>query len=610
MNITLPNGYTIKDIPEGTSKEAVMQKAIAAGYATADDFPESPGTQEQEDQGFLGNVVDAFVERGEQFGKNMFNVKKGIEDAGINPIDAYQAISRGNRRIAGAIAGGAGDIVGEGVASALRTVADYTPGVIKDPIKDIAGDIAGSSVGESIGSAAKSVAEIYAGFRKRNPELAQDVDDVANIGAAVLPIKGLSKVGDASGYIATKVSAASKYPLALIPQSKTKQKIAKLIEEKSTDEATAPYQLKKRPKLLEYMKIGSQKIESDSLAQGAIKQGFDKSVIAAVKGASPEDKKKMIKMVSVMEKARSNARYGMTNRPGDVAGKSLMDRFNVIRKKNTEAGRALDGVAKSLKGSEVDVSSSVNSFLANLDDMGIKLKNDFTLDFYESDIEGLPEVEKILTNITKRMSPSRVPDAYDVHRLKKFIDEQVTYGKPIEGLKGKTLGILKKLRSNIDRNLDSMFPEYNEINTIYSDTVKTLNNFKDIAGKKMDLSGDSANSAVGTLLRRVMSNQQSRVRLLDSLDNIESTAKKYGGNFNDDIMTQILFIDELDKVFKPIARTSFQGQIGQALDRASSTVISPVAGAVSMAGKAADNIRGINEKAAFKSIKELLKGIR
>ena len=44
MNVELPNGKVITDVPEGTSKEAIMQKAISGGYATMEDFkqPASP----------------------------------------------------------------------------------------------------------------------------------------------------------------------------------------------------------------------------------------------------------------------------------------------------------------------------------------------------------------------------------------------------------------------------------------------------------------------------------------------------------------------------------------------------------------------------------------
>lgn len=42
MNVTLPNGKVIKNVPEGTTKQQVMDKAIASGLATADDFGIAP----------------------------------------------------------------------------------------------------------------------------------------------------------------------------------------------------------------------------------------------------------------------------------------------------------------------------------------------------------------------------------------------------------------------------------------------------------------------------------------------------------------------------------------------------------------------------------------
>lgn len=38
MDVRLPNGIIIKGVPEGTSKEQIMQKAISSGKATAEDF--------------------------------------------------------------------------------------------------------------------------------------------------------------------------------------------------------------------------------------------------------------------------------------------------------------------------------------------------------------------------------------------------------------------------------------------------------------------------------------------------------------------------------------------------------------------------------------------
>lgn len=41
MNVTLPNGTVIQNVPDGTTKEQVMQRAISAGLATAADFQQA-----------------------------------------------------------------------------------------------------------------------------------------------------------------------------------------------------------------------------------------------------------------------------------------------------------------------------------------------------------------------------------------------------------------------------------------------------------------------------------------------------------------------------------------------------------------------------------------
>ena len=113
--------------------------------------------------------------------------------------------------------------------------------------------------------------------------------------------------------------------------------------------------------------------------------------------------------------------------------------------------------------------------------------------------------------------------------------------------------------------------------------------------------GANADKATGTLLRRLLSNAQSRVTLLDSVNEIERVATKFGGKFNDDLLTQILFVDELDSVFGPVARTSLQGQLVQAIPTTRADLLTKAAGAVEQ------RVRGINEAGAFRSIKDLLK---
>lgn len=416
-------------------------------------------------------------------------------------------------------------------------------------------------------------------------------------------------------------------------QSPTKQRIARLIQEGSTDVETAKFQLIEPPpsnvgpqvkltgepevprlegpaveptKLQESLRIGGPRVQKDRLATKAIKQGFDEGVIAAVKGSSPSDRTSMRKMVNIMERGKKNARFAVTNRPSDVVGDSLMDRVRTVQKINQDAGKRLDGVAKSLKGQQVDFQPSVDSFINDLGDMGISVTDDLKLNFSGSDIEGLAGPERAIAQVFNRMKSTRPPDAFDLHRMKRFIDEQVTFGKNAEGLAGRSEAVLKRLRRSLDQTLDSNFPEYDAVNTQYSETIGALDALQDVAGRKMDLTGPNAEKATGTLMRRLMSNAQSRVTLLDSINQIEDVAKKFGGKFKDDLLSQVLFVDELDSVFGPVARTSFQGQIKQGVGAAIEAKTSPVTAALRAGGAVVEKARGINQEGAFKAIKKLL----
>lgn len=384
-------------------------------------------------------------------------------------------------------------------------------------------------------------------------------------------------------------------------RSPAKQKIAERIMRGETDSDLAKYM------------VEGGKTRTDQQAREAVRQGFDEGVISAVKGSSIIDREKMRQMVDVMKKGKKNARYAMMNRPGDVAGDSFLERVNYVKQVNRDAASQLDDVAKSLKGKTADFEKPVNQFLENLDAMGVRLaskEGKIIPRFKGSDVEGVAGAERLIKQLVDRMGSGKRPDAYGMHRLKRYIDEQVTYGKSVEGLGGQTERIVKQLRADIDGTLDKTFTAYNKVNSTYSETRGALDSIQDVAGKKMDLFGPNANKAVGNLLRRLMNNTQSRANLIDSMKEVQTTAKKYGGTFDDDIMTQVLFADELDSVFGPVSRTSLQGEVGKAVKRGAefATGQRTITGtAIEGAAALSEKLRGVNEENAFKAIEELLK---
>lgn len=425
------------------------------------------------------------------------------------------------------------------------------------------------------------------------------------ISEAAAPLAGLAGL---SGQINAAGQAARVGVPAVremqIPQTRSSQDMAQRIVAGETSKDLARSMVTP-----ESIARGAPRVASDSAAQEAIKQGFDEGIVQAIKQTTPVNKSKLLKMADIAEKSKNDSVFGATNRPADVAGDSLAQRIKTIRSVNKDAGQRLDTVAKSLKGQKGNLDAPTENFAKNLNEMGVTEGDGGALNFIGSDIEGIAGAEKILKQVASRVRKLDANDAYDMHRLKRYIDEQVTYGKSTEGLSGKAERTLKNLRADIDASLDEQFPEYNKVNTRYADTIGALDAFQDAAGTKVNLFGENSEKALGTVSRRLLSNTQSRVNLIDSIKNIDDVAKKYGTTFDDDIMTQVLFADELDKVFGAAARTSLQGDVGKGVKRGLETATGQrtLTGiGIDAASSAVEKFRGINEKNAFKSIKNLL----
>lgn len=351
-------------------------------------------------------------------------------------------------------------------------------------------------------------------------------------------------------------------------------------------------------------------IVKDKKAIETIKQGFDEGVIATVKGSSVTDKRRMAQMIDKLEKGKRNARYAAENRPADVVGESLLRQVDFIKKNNVDSGKQLNRVASKLKGEKVDISAAVNSFIKDAEGMGVSFNDNFVPDFTGSTIETISPAKKIIKDIALKIRRNPNPDAFEAHQFKKFIDENVTFGKSAKGLGGKTEAIAKKLRSGVNESLGDYFSAYKEANTRFADTINVLESIQDASGSKVNLFGPNSEKALGTVLRRLMSNTQSRVNLMDSIKDIKSVSQKYGGSFDDDILSQMLFADELDSMFGTSGRTTLAGQVQRGTKRALETAGGESGifrTAVDLTADAAEKLRGINEKNAIKSIKELLK---
>lgn len=501
-------------------------------------------------------------------------------------------------------------VAGELAGAGNRAVFDTIDFVTTDPV-NAALRLAGSdkqvpAVGEVLGSLS---------MHTMQPGTARDV--VEGLGANIPVVAGFTQVprnlATVGGAAAEFLGVGSAKAPAMQAAGEMGQKLALL--RNTGDVNTAGVMLD-----------SAGNVVKDAAAKATTKQGFDPGLVAMVKASSPETRRKMAAMLDIVEKGKQNFRYSADNRPLNVVGDSVLNRIKVVREANRVAAVRLDDVANGLRGAQVDASPAVNAFLEKLDGMGVKFNpKDSTVAFQGSDLEGVPGPQRVIRNVLSRMLNTKVPDAYDVHRLKKFIDEQVTYGKNARGLGGKTEGILKTLRHDLDGILDSNFDAYNKVNTQYAETRGALDEIQSIAGKKFDANDDSAALTMGSLTRRFLSNAQSNGYLRDAISNLDATARKYitpGTDLvpyrpiqarsgvtpamleNDDLIGMALYADELDKMFGAASRTSLLGDV----DKGVNIAMGGKGAAAAAALKAgAHKVAGINEKNAIKAMRELLK---
>ena len=284
-------------------------------------------------------------------------------------------------------------------------------------------------------------------------------------------------------------------------------------------------------------------------------QGMDADMVRQFREAAPTDKNAMREMVDLMEKGLKNPKFGVRNYYGTPVGKNIKAEYDFVNKKRKEAGKKINEVARDqLKGAPVKYRPAVDRFLGQLEDMdiGYDIKTG-KVDFGGSDIQGLPELEKTVNRLLERMRDPgmRDPDAYAVHKMKRWIDNNVSYSVKSEGLIAQVEILMKDLRHDLDAALDGQFRDYDYWNTVYKETRKATQAMQDATVSKIDLDRPAPNveRALSIDSRKVLSNYASGDAQIQGLDLLREAANKYGGKFEGDIVDQVMFVQQLRNAF-------------------------------------------------------------
>ena len=361
-------------------------------------------------------------------------------------------------------------------------------------------------------------------------------------------------------------------------------------------------------------RLVNDRVVSDNLASSALKQGWDSAVLGSIKASSNLDKNQMQKMLNIFKIGKKRAAFAAKTRPSGVLGDSMMSRVNFLMNVKKESGKQIDNIAKGqLRGKPVNFDQSMSTFISDLADIGVAVERGpngkFKVNLKGSDIEGDAAGATLLNRVLERLGDTKVPDAYGVHTAKRYIDTQVDYGKRrANPLTQQAERVVKKLRRNLNTALGDEFPQYREANTKFSESLQALEDIQDAVGKKVNFESDRAGEAFGTALRKVLSNYASRNTIIDSIDRVETIAKKYGLQIKDDLINQIIFVNEIDRMFGAVAKGSLKGIFEQSLQKGSDFARSSAAEkAVMLVGKLGEAVRGINEENAIKAIEEILR---
>lgn len=366
-------------------------------------------------------------------------------------------------------------------------------------------------------------------------------------------------------------------------------------------------------------KVENNKIVPDKPAQKLLKLGVPDKDVSVMQAMSPADKEAAKEMVKIAKEVSDSGIA--TQRQQEVVGKSFFKRAKDVEVLNKQAGQQIDDVArKQLAGKTVNATQATDDFFNQLERSGVDVdqlrlaetSDDIAKAFDGSDFEGITAAQKAIKTVLKRVDPAldgAELDGLALHRAKRFIYNQVEYGKSSEGLTGQAENLLKGLAKNIDETLDTQFTDYATANTQYKDTIEALGEMRRLIGRDYLGSQDIANLRAGEVMNRLLGNASAKP--LSALQNLENTARKYGKSYTDSILKQITFADLLDDVYQTVPKRGLAGSVDTGVQQAAGFMDRMrqsgfISASIDKAAEVGQAALGVTPEARQKAIEEFL----
>jgi hypothetical protein len=390
--------------------------------------------------------------------------------------------------------------------------------------------------------------------------------------------------------------------------------------------------------LAPYQETQRGKLGTDTAAQEAIRQQFPEGDVQMIKTSNPETQAKMLQMLRNREAISANTGLDIQLRPSNIVGDAAAERLKFIAQKAQTARSDLNTIAQTkLKGKAFDPKPIEDTFMSSMDSLGVGFNivdGKPVFQFKGSIIEADRSAQRILKDLAGLMSGDAPVDALRAHNLKRQIDALVDWNKtPQRGLTASGQNVLKDVRYAINQSLRNADPQYARVNDVLSRSLQLFDELDSATASKITVAKTLSDSrGLGTELRKLFSNYQSRQDLDNAIRSMDALAKEFGTSpsrevghyrpgaptasttptFNDSIVDLARFANVLDERFGATAKTSFQGVTEQAVKHGMrAATMGPISAAGQAIGeevmKRASSMRGVNDYSAYRSMEDLLK---
>lgn len=195
----LPPGFVL-----GDAQTAPQLPALPEGFVVGEpkqEAPQEPLTlADRIAQSLSGAArvippVQMAIDQAKQLPETITNINEQLQQRGANLADIFQAHQAGEQigeetllQTVGTEIGALGDILGQGIVSAAKSLPDAVKEPINEGVRSLLDTSAGQAGVEALG---KGVRE-WESFKEENPRAARNIEAGFNVATFALPIKGTS----------------------------------------------------------------------------------------------------------------------------------------------------------------------------------------------------------------------------------------------------------------------------------------------------------------------------------------------------------------------------------------------------------------------------------